>query len=164
MINEMHSLIEMLDAYFSEAQSLIRALSKKQLNWRPIEGETREEMSSSLYGLALHIAFVAMRGAANVGGRSLENYPEMHKGNNGLAAQAESSERAEQLLEQARTLVHEVAEDLSAEQLDELRERRFGNWAAEPKTVRWLMWHILEHTTLHVGHMELTRQLVLREA
>lgn len=34
----------------------------------------------------------------------------------------------------------------------------------EPKTVRWLMWHILEHTTPHIGHMELTHQLALRDA
>lgn len=60
--------------------------------------------------------------------------------------------------------MRKVAGELTAEQLDELRERRFGNWVAEPQTVRWLMWHILEHAALHVGHMELARQLVLRDA
>lgn len=164
MLNEMQILIGMLDAYFAEAQALLKDLSKEQLNWRPVQGETREEMSSSLYGLALHMAFVAMRGAANVGGRTLENYPEMREGNNGITALAESAERATQLLDNARTLVREVAEELTAEQLEELRERRFGNRVAEPQTVHWLMWHILEHTALHVGHMELTRQLVLLEA
>jgi hypothetical protein len=105
-----------------------------------------------------------MRGAANAGGRTLEREPEMSLGNNGIEAQGENAEHAVQVLEKARTFVREVAEGLTAEQLEELRERRFGNWMAEPKTVRWMMWHILEHTALHVGHMELTRQLVLRKA
>lgn len=164
MLTELETLVEMLDAYFGQAQTLLQDLNREQLNWRPIEGETRAEMTSTLYGLALHLSFVAMRGAANVGGLHLDEYPEMAQGNNGIDTQGESPQRAIQLLEEARVLVREVAEKLTCEQLEELRERRFGNRVVEPKTVRWLMWHILEHTALHIGHMELTRQLALRNA
>lgn len=164
MLIELQPLLEMLDTYFAEAQGLLKDLSREQLNWRPIQENTREEMTSSLYGLALHIALVAINGAARAAGRSPVFYPEAQQGNNGIECEGESAERALQLLMEARTLVHEVVETLTIEQLAEMRERRFGNWVGEPKSVRWMMWHILEHTALHVGHMELTRQLVLREA
>ena len=113
MLTEMETLIEMLDAYFGQAKNLLQDLSREQLNWRPIQGETRSEMTSSLYGLALHLSFVAMRGAANVGGLQLDEYPEMAQGNNGIDAQGENPQRAIQLLEEARVLVREVAEKLT---------------------------------------------------
>jgi hypothetical protein len=78
-----------------------------------------------------------------------------------MAEYQEKMLRALQLLEEARLFVREVEENLTGEQMEELRQRRFGNWVAEPRTVRWMMWHILEHTALHIGQMELTRQLVM---
>lgn len=160
MLAELQPLVEMLDAWFTEARELLKDLSKQQLNWRPIAGTAREETTSSLYGLALHLSFVALNGANRAGGRAPDVYPEMANGNNGIDTQGENAERALQILTEAQTRVREVAETLTDEQLEELRERRFGNWVGEPKTVRWMMWHILEHTALHVGQMELTRQFV----
>ena len=162
MVHELQSLVEMLDAFFVEAQQLLTGLSSEQLNWRPTQSEAREEMTSSLYGLALHMALVAIRGAARAGGRVPGEYPELSQGNSGIESRGESPEHAIQLLEEACISVREVATSLSSEQLDEMRERRFGNWVGEPKSVRWMMWHILEHTALHIGHMELTRQLAIQ--
>lgn len=162
MLAELQPLTEMLDAAFEKAQELLKGLNQQQLNWRPIEGATREEMTSSLYGLALHLSFVALNGANRIIGRAPDIYPEAEQGNNGIQAHGESAARALQVLVEAQTRVREVAEALTSSQLEEIRERRFGNWVAEPKTVRWMMWHILEHMMLHIGHMELTRQLVLQ--
>src|SRR5260370_40072469 len=101
MLAELQPLTEMLDAFFGEARELLQDLSKEQLNWRPLQGETREEMTSSLYGLALHTAFVAINGAAKAGGRRPDTYPEMTRGNSGIESKGESPERARQLLEKA---------------------------------------------------------------
>lgn len=164
MLTELQPFVEMLDLFFAEARKLLEGLNTDQLNRRPIQDEAREEASSSLYGLALHMSLVAMRGATQASGRQLASYPEMFQGNNGINTPGESADRPIQVLNEAQAFVRIVAESLTAAQLDELRERRFGNWVAEPKTVRWMMWHILEHTALHIGHMELTRQLVLKQA
>lgn len=48
MVSEMHTLMELLDNAFEEAQSLLQNLSIEQLNWRPITGESRAEMISSV--------------------------------------------------------------------------------------------------------------------
>ncbi len=162
MLAELQVFTDLLNSWFSEAQRLLQDLSTEQLNWRPLVGETREQMSSSLYGLALHTSFVAMRGAANAGNRTLENYPELVQGNNGIESISEGAERALALLEEARLFVRDVASSLTESELEEMRQRRFGSVIVEPKSVRWLLWHVLEHTALHIGQMELTRQLALQ--
>jgi hypothetical protein len=160
MIPEMQTLMVLLDSAFEEAQSLLRDVSIEQLNWRPMTGESRAEMTSSLYGLTLHLAFVAIKGANRVMGHpaELSVYPEASAGNNGIALQGTDVERALHILAKARSETRQAAETLTTAQLEELRARDFG----EPQTARWMMWHILEHTMLHIGHMQLTRQLVLR--
>lgn len=162
MISEMQTLMELLDSAFAEARSLLQDLSIEQLNWRPMTGESRAEWTSSLYGLTLHLAFVAIKGANRVMGQAanLDAYPEASEGNNGIARQGSEVERALQVLEKASRETRQAAEALTVAQLEELRERGFG----APQTARWMMWHILEHTMLHIGHMQLTRQLVLRES
>jgi hypothetical protein len=162
MLAELQPLIEMLDRAFDEAEKLLQDLNSAQLNWHPLESATRSEMTSSLYGLALHLSFVAIKGASRVLGQipDLAAFPEAAQGNNGIDSPGDGADHALLALSAARTCVHATAEALTTSQLDELRERRIGNWLAEPKTVRWMMWHILEHTMLHIGHMELTRQLL----
>ena len=162
MLAELKPLMELLDAFFEETKELLDGLNVDQLNWRPISGDDSGEATNSLYGLALHISFVAMRGASNAARRIMPEYPEMNSGNNAVSTRGESAERAIQILNEAQLFVRDVLFHLTPEQLEELRERRVGNWVGEPKSVRWLMLHILEHTALHIGHMELTRQLLLK--
>lgn len=163
MIAELHPLWELLNQYFDQARSLIDGLTIDQLNWRPIEGETEGEATNSLYGMTLHISFIALNSAARVANRAPQFYPEMELGNTGLIAVAEHPERALELLKAAQAAVHEMMDSLTTEQLDEMRERRFGNWVAPSKSVRWMLTHVLDHTALHVGHMEITRQLLNRK-
>jgi hypothetical protein len=49
MLAELQPLTEMLDAFFKEAEQLLQGLNKEQLNRRPLQGETREEITSSLF-------------------------------------------------------------------------------------------------------------------
>jgi len=65
-------------------------------------------------------------------------------------------------LNEAQTFVRHTLETLAPEQLEELRERRVGNWVGESKSVRWMILHVLDHAALHVGHMEITHQLLLK--
>jgi uncharacterized damage-inducible protein DinB len=50
-----------------------------------------------------------------------------------------------------------IFENLSVEQLSEYRTA--PGWEEE-FTVAWAIGHILEHTALHLGHMQVTRQLL----
>ncbi len=163
MLVEIKPLWELLEHYFREARKLVEGLSTEQLNWKPLEGDAQSEASNSLYGIALHIAFVSMSIAANIAGQPPPDYPEMRNGNSGLETVGESPERAIELLNEAQTYVEDILNSITPEQLEEMRERHAGNWVGEPKSVRWLLLHMLDHTALHVGHMEITHQFVVKQ-
>ncbi len=159
MLAEIEPLLDILDHYFREIRKLVGGLSTEQLNWKPLQGETQSEATNSLYATTLHISFVAIRIAAGAADKAPPDFPEMHQGNNGLEAIGTAPDRAIEMLNEAQLFVHDSAENLTEEQLAEVKQRRYG----EPKSVRWMMLHILDHTALHVGHMELLHQLVSKE-
>ena len=163
MLAEMKPLLELLEHYFRETRKLVEGLSTEQLNWRPISAETQNEATNSLYGLVVHIALGVMQIAGRAAGKSPPDFPELHNGNMGIETVGEGPDRAIELLNEAQIFVQDVLENMTAGQLEEVRQRRVGNWVAEPKTVHWMLLHVLDHTALHVGHMELTRQLVLKQ-
>lgn len=57
-------------------------------------------------------------------------------------------------LDDSATLVREILETVTSEMLDQTRLYR-----GEPVTVRWILTRVLTHTALHVGHIQITRQL-----
>src|SRR6185437_13274154 len=75
------------------------------------------------------------------------------------AATAESAAELQQLLDDSLARSRARLESLTTVQLDEAREHR-----GRPITVRWAAYHTLEHTALHVGHMQLTRQVYDEQA
>jgi len=72
-------LWDLLEHYFGEARKLLEGLSTEKLNWKPLAGDSQSEATNSLYGLALHIAFVSMQIAAKAVGQAPLDYPEIHK-------------------------------------------------------------------------------------
>src|SRR5437868_13132695 len=77
MLAEMKPLLELLEHYFRETRKLVEGLSTEQLNWRPISGETQNEATNSLYGLAVHIALGIMQIAGRAAGKMPPDFPEL---------------------------------------------------------------------------------------
>ena len=62
----------------------------------------------------------------------------------------------QQLLDETLTFAKETVAALSFELLDELRDSPYHE---QPFTVGWCLLHALEHTAVHLGHIQLMRQL-----
>lgn len=59
------------------------------------------------------------------------------------------------LIEQQQQAFNEAINSL---RFDDLQAERINPRTGKPVTVSWALLHVLEHTSLHVGHMELTRK------
>ena len=131
-------------------RKLIADLPAEALNWRPVEGED-EHATNSLAVLAAHIA-----GAEHfwigevVGGR-----PATRDRDAEFATEASDAAGLVRLLEQTGAETREVF----------CRPERRRTWTATREArgrtvpVRWCILHVIDHTALHLGHMQFTYQL-----
>jgi uncharacterized damage-inducible protein DinB len=142
---EAREVIALLEDQHTFASHALQGASADALNWKPASTP-----SDSLAGLVHHIVEVQRLWLDSVVGG--EPVPL------GLAtAHSATSQSADELLEMmADSLAKSKArlESLTAAQYDEPRERR-----GRAITVRWCVYHTLEHTAMHVGHMQITRQV-----
>ncbi len=149
MAGEIDGYLERIEDLLGQIENLIKDLPAEALNWRPIENSDKHEMNS-LAVLATHVAGAARFWAAEViGGETAVR--------NRLAEfEVEEDETAALIyrLQEARTKVREVVTQLDPTALSETRHVRDRTF-----TVRWSILHIIDHTALHLGHMQITYQL-----
>ncbi len=149
MLPEIANYLDRMDGLRKQVRELISNLPAEALNWRPIEGED-DHATNSLAVMAAHIAGAEHRWYHEVIGRQpatrlrdlefktvTENAAGLVEK---LAFNAEESQR--------------ILAALSAEDLDGARE-------VDGRTVpvRWAILHVIDHTALHLGHMQITYQL-----
>jgi uncharacterized damage-inducible protein DinB len=138
-------LIRLLEDQHTFASHALQNASREAINWKPASTPC-----DSLAGLVHHIVEVQRLWLDTVIGG--EPVPD------GLAtahqAEAESAEALLALMEESLAKSKARLESLRPEQYDEPRERR-----GRQVTVRWAAYHTIEHTAMHVGHMQLTRQV-----
>jgi uncharacterized damage-inducible protein DinB len=143
-------LITLLEDQHTFASHALQGASREAINWKPASTPC-----DSLAGLAHHIVEVQRLWLDTVIGG--EPVPA------GLAtahqAEAESAEGLLAMMEDSLARSKARLESLAPEQYAEPRERR-----GRQVTVRWAAYHTLEHTALHVGHMQLTRQVYDEQA
>jgi uncharacterized damage-inducible protein DinB len=130
-------------------RELITDLPSEALNWRPIEG-VDEHTTNSLAVLAIHIAGAehfwigeVVGGLAPTRDRDAE-----------FVAQATDAYELVRLLEETGAETREVLSRISETDLDGVRQARGRMF-----DVRWCILHVIEHTALHLGHMQVTYQL-----
>lgn len=149
MLSELDNYLQRIEDLRGQVGKLIADLPAEALNWRPIEGED-EHATNSLAVLAAHVA-----GAEHfwigevVGGR-----PATRDRDAEFATQAVSAAELIRLLEQVGAETREVLTALNSEDLDGTRRAR-----GRTIPVRWCILQIVDHTALHLGHMQLTYQL-----
>jgi uncharacterized damage-inducible protein DinB len=143
-------LIKLLEDQHTFASHALQGASREALNWKPASTPC-----DSLAGLVHHIVEVQRLWLDTVIGG--EPVPA------GLAtahqAEADSAESLLAMMEDSLAKSKARLESLAPAQYDEPRERR-----GRQVTVRWAAYHTLEHTALHVGHMQLTRQVYDEQA
>lgn len=134
--------------------ALIADLPAEALNWRPLPGVDDHAMNS-LAVLATHLAGAEHFWIAEViGGR-----PATRDRSAEFVVQAEDAQALVQRLDAVGRETGEVFAGLTAADLDGAREVR-----GKSVTVRWGILHVVDHTALHLGHMQITYQLWMHGA
>lgn len=153
MFPETQHYLERIEDLRGQVGALLASLPEPEmaaaLNWRPLEGSI-DHATNSLAVLAVHVAGAEhfwigemIGGLPNTRDRDAEF----------LTTAANASEliaRLDALGQETRA----VLAGLTPANLDETRSVR-----GRTLSVRWMILHVIDHTALHLGHMQLTYQL-----
>jgi uncharacterized damage-inducible protein DinB len=149
MYSELDNYQQRIDDLRSQVAKLVTDLPLEALDWRPIEAKD-EHVTNSPAVLVAHIA-----GAEHfwigqvVGGR-----PPSRDRDAEFATRGTDAAGLVRLLEEVGRDTTEVFAGLTAADLDGTRQAR-----DRTIPVRWCILHVIDHTALHLGHMQLTYQL-----
>lgn len=149
MVTELSNYLERIEDLRDQIHRLVAELPVEALNWRPIEGDD-DHATNSLAVLVAHSA-----GAEHfwigevVGGGPATRHREAE-----FTEVATSSAEILELLEKTALETRDVFSKLKDIDLNGTRQ-------TEGRTVpvRWCILHVIDHTSLHLGHMQITRQL-----
>ena len=149
MLSELGNYRQRIEDLRRQVGELIADLPAEALNWRPIECGG-EETTNSLAVLVAHSAGAEHFWMAEVVG----GYPPTRDRGAEFATQAGAAAELLRLLDKAGAATREVFSTLGEADLAATREAR--GWIIP---VRWCLLHVVDHTALHLGHMQITYQL-----
>ena len=149
MISELDNYLERLEDLRGQVSSLLADLPAEALNWRPIEGRD-DHAANSLAVLTAHLAGAEHFWIAEVIG----GHPATRDRDAEFVTVAKSTAELLQILEKVSQETREVLSTLSESDLGEMRQAKDRTVA-----VRWCILHVIDHTSLHLGHMQITCQL-----
>jgi uncharacterized damage-inducible protein DinB len=138
--------LERLQGLHTAIERIVNGLPQAALDWTP-----RPEMNS-IHVLAVHVAGSERYWIGDVAGID----PSGRDRDAEFRAHGLDTHSLIDLLD--RTLAHSRAV-LEGLELADLEDRRVSPHNSRQVTVAWCLAHALEHTALHVGHMEITKQL-----
>jgi hypothetical protein len=151
MIEEIQGYLTTMKEILDQMKSLLEGLPQEALDWRPIEGEG-ELATNSLAVMAAHLAGSGTYLIKEVIGRQ----PVQRDREAEFVTRGVNASTLKARLDAAAKIIEQVLSPLTAGQMEE--DRKYRDRTA---TVRWIILHVIEHTALHLGHMQLTRQLWL---
>lgn len=132
-----------------QVRALVADLSPEALHWRPL-AKSDDHATNSLAVLATHVAGAERFWIAEVVG----GYPAIRDRAAEFAVRQGAAGELLDRLDQVGRDTETVLAGLSAADLDSHRQAR-----DKLVPVRWAILHVVDHTALHLGHMQLTRQL-----
>jgi uncharacterized damage-inducible protein DinB len=149
VITELANYLERLEDLRGQISGLVAGLPAEGLNWRPLQG-TGDHATNSLAVLAAHSAGAEHFWIAEVVG----SRPATRDREAEFATLAASSAEIIRLLENTALETKEVFLTLKDTDLEDTRQT-----AGRTVPVRWCLLHVIDHTSLHLGHMQITFQL-----
>lgn len=146
---EIENYLNRIENLREQIRHLIKDLPAEALNWRPVEGVDDHAMNS-LAVLAAHVAGAEHFWIGEVIGRR----PPTRNRDAEFVTEVEDATLLMQRLEQAGQQTREILPALTESDLNDTRQ-------AQDRTVsvRWAILHVVDHTALHLGHMQITYQL-----
>jgi uncharacterized damage-inducible protein DinB len=152
MLSELENYQQRIEDLRGQVRELVADLPAEALNWRPLPPSMRSQAGevNTLAVLAVHIA-----GAEHFWiGEVVGSLPASRDRDAEFATTAEDAADLVHLLEATGAETRQVFGRLKPSDLDGKREAR-GRTVA----VRWCILHVIDHTALRLGHMQLTYQL-----
>ena len=151
MLPEVHTYLTDLEELRKQVESLLEGLPQEALDWRPIEGEG-ELATNSLAAMVVHLfGSETFWMKEIIGGKKIERDRDAE-----FVAKGLSLSELQAKIGAAAKVTVEILSALTGKQLEEGRR-----WKDRSVSVRWCILHVIEHIALHLGHMQLTRQLWL---
>jgi len=149
MLKEIESYVSFLNDLRGQVKTLLEGLPKEALDWRPLDGQG-ELATNSLAVMTIHLAGSEAFWIKEIIGRQpIQRDRDAEFVIKGLGF----AELAAKLEAGAKNSTA-ILSSLTASQLEETRKFR-----DRTVTVRWAILHVIEHFAMHIGHMQLTRQL-----
>ena len=149
MNTELANYLGRIEDLRSQISGLIADLPVQALNWRPIAGKD-DHVTNSLAILTSHISGAEHFWIAEmVGGR-----PETRVREAEFSIVATNAGEILHFLEKTAQETREVFSNLGELDLNGTRQVK-----GRIVPVRWCIIHVIEHTALHLGHMQITYQL-----
>lgn len=149
MLVESRNYLQRLDDLRRQVLALVQDLPAEALNWRPVEGSD-DHATNSLAVLAAHVAGAEHFWIAEVIG----GFPPTRDRAGEFALQVADISELTYRLEKTSAETQAVLEALTEADLSSTRERE-----GRQISVRWALLHVIEHSALHLGHMQITYQL-----
>jgi len=149
MITELANYLGRMEDLRGQVSGLIAELPAEALNWRPTEGKN-DHTTNTLAILTAHIAGAEHFWVAEVIG----GLPATRDREAEFTTVATSPSDLIQLLDNTALETREVFSTINESDLN--GNRRAGDRIVP---VRWCLLHVVDHTSLHLGHMQITYQL-----
>jgi uncharacterized damage-inducible protein DinB len=135
-----------LQEFHDEIRTAIKGLPQEALDWTP------EAEINSLNVLVTHLSGAERYWIGDV----IAGEPSMRDREAEFRVQGLSEQDLIQRLRLNEDFIQKALERLA---LQELEEPRTSPRNGRSVTVGWALCHVLKHTALHLGHMQITRQL-----
>ena len=149
MLKEIENYLSFLNDLRGQIKTLLEGLPKEALDWKPLEGQG-ELATNSPAVMAVHLAGSEAFWIKEIIGRqSIQRNRDAEFVAKGLGF-SELAGKLEAGVKDSTAILSY----LTSAQLEETRKFR-----EQTVTVRWAILHLIEHYAIHVGHLQLTRQL-----
>ncbi|MEJ2210660.1 MAG: DinB family protein [Anaerolineae bacterium] len=150
MLSELDNYYQRIVDLRGQVHALVEGLPAEALNWRPLPPGPAENEVNSLAVLAAHVAGSEHFWIGEVVGR----LPATRDRDAEFATTVPDAAGLLRRLEATAAETDEVFAHLVPSALDGVREA-----GGRTVAVRWCILHVVDHTALHLGHMQLTYQL-----
>ncbi len=149
MLKEIETYLSFLNDLRGQVKTLLEGLPKEALDWRPLDGQG-ELATNSPAVMMIHLAGSEAFWVKEIIGRqSIQRDRDAEFVVKGLGVSDLLAK-----IEAGAKDTAAILSSLTSSQLEETRKFR-----DRTVTVRWGILHVVEHWAIHVGHMQLTRQL-----
>ncbi len=151
ILPEVENYLQVIESVRGQVKDLVADLPPEALNWCPLAGD--DHATNSLAVITTHIAGSEHFWIGEVVGR----HPATRIRESEFVALVDNTTLLINLLDKVGQETRQVLTALTPYELTEIRQAR----KELEVSVRWAILHVIEHTALHLGHLQITKQLWL---